>query len=641
MNLILMELVKGELAFELLDKQPAAIVFYKPLWKDNSQQHLIDFELVYCNQLAAAMINAMPGQLVSSGVGGSGQLHDSLKEKMLPQLSNVFLTGETTQDEYYDTAAGKHMHVTRNKVAGGVLTTTRDISDSVIIRKEKDRQAELASEILNNALDGWFYCEAIRNRLGTIEDFRFVMINPAFTKMVKMTPEQVIGKTHLQLFPTSRLNGVHQMNCRVVNQHKAERKQLLYKGDQIDAWYDIVVSPLGENGLLVTFADITHTKQKELEAANLAETLRTVINNVQVAIFTFKPEYNGSGDIVDFRFTMVNPAMSAYVAQEPETLVGALGSEWFPGYLHNGVFEMYRDTFITGETQRKEFHYNVDGIDVYLDLQCTRLGEEVLVTFTDFTPLQLAQLELQRSIRELQRSNQNLEEFTRAASHDLKEPIRKIQLFSDRLRHSIGSSVDAKTRDLFDRMENAASRMRLLIDDLLEYSYVTSSPFQQEAVDINEIVQLVLTDLELIIEESGAVVDCENLTTISGNRRQLQQLFLNLVSNSIKYSKPAINPHIFIHARKVNGSETNLNLDPADIHRDYTLIEVADNGIGFDMNDAERIFHVFTRLHNGRQYSGTGIGLAIANRVMENHSGYIFARGVKGQGATFTLLFPE
>jgi signal transduction histidine kinase len=115
---------------------------------------------------------------------------------------------------------------------------------------------------------------------------------------------------------------------------------------------------------------------------------------------------------------------------------------------------------------------------------------------------------------------------------------------------------------------------------------------------------------------------------------------LNLVNNSLKYRKPNINPHVFIHSRITTGRETMLQIEEEDMEKEFVSIEVSDNGIGFDQHDSEKIFNVFTRLHNNKEYAGSGIGLAIANRVMENHSGYIFSRGVKGQGATFTLLFP-
>lgn len=633
--------MENQLPFSLLDHQPVSIIYYEPVFSNGNSDIPNDFEIRYCNKLASELSSIPATELTGNTISSIAQNDPHVRSIVLRQLSQVYTTGDPVQDEYYSVAFNKYFHVIRNKAHNGVLTMARDVTEEVKVKKEKERQTELANMILNNSLNGWFYCDSIQNEKGEIEDFKFVRINPAFTKIVGLSEEEVIGKTHLSLFPTSRTNGIHELNCKVVREQVIERKQMHYEGDHLDAWYDIVVSPLGKDGLLVTFADITHTKQKELEAARFAETLATVIDTVQVGIFTLKPEYDGKGKIVDFRFTMVNPTLSSYVAQEPETLVGSLGSEWFPGYLQNGVFDMYRDTFLTSQLQRKQFHYNVDGMDVYLDLQSTKIGDEVLVTFSDFTPLQLAQLELQKSIRELQRSNQNLEEFTRAASHDLKEPIRKIQIFTDRLKHSLRNSMDNTAQDIFNRMENAATRMRTLIDDLLEYSHVTAELLPAEPVDVNEVLQQVISDLEIMIDESGAIIECEDLPVIMGYRRQLQQLFLNLINNSIKYHKPDINPHIYIHSQFIKGAETDLDIPEADLETTFLKVEVSDNGIGFDQKDAEKIFDVFIRLHNNKQYAGTGIGLSIATKVMENHKGYIFASGVRNQGATFTLLFPK
>jgi light-regulated signal transduction histidine kinase (bacteriophytochrome) len=197
--------------------------------------------------------------------------------------------------------------------------------------------------------------------------------------------------------------------------------------------------------------------------------------------------------------------------------------------------------------------------------------------------------------RELQRSNQNLEEFAHAASHDLKEPIRKIHFFTHQLREQLsGHLKEAETRS-FSRIENATQRMGNLIDDLLLYSHVSQRPHQTEAVDLNEKVQRVLEDLELDIEEKRAVVHVGKLPVVQGYRRQLQQLFQNLISNALKYSKADVPPHIDITAGEV--IENN---------KRFHQIALKDNGIGFAQEYANKIFQMFTRLHGKAEYSGTG-----------------------------------
>jgi signal transduction histidine kinase len=254
--------------------------------------------------------------------------------------------------------------------------------------------------------------------------------------------------------------------------------------------------------------------------------------------------------------------------------------------------------------------------------------------------LELANKSLLQLNEELLRSNTSLEEFTRAASHDLKEPIRKVDFFVERLKTALENKISNEERLLFERVENATDRMRLLIDDLLEYSHLTQSQRAQEKIDLNDKVRLILTDLELMIREKNATIDVDKLPIVKGHRRQLQQLFQNLISNSIKYSKPGTVPYIQIKSKEIVGGDAPVSISPEDASQKFYLIEVCDNGIGFDQTDAERIFNVFTRLHGNKEYPGTGIGLSIAKKVVENHHGYIYAKGETGKGACFNVLLP-
>jgi signal transduction histidine kinase len=192
----------------------------------------------------------------------------------------------------------------------------------------------------------------------------------------------------------------------------------------------------------------------------------------------------------------------------------------------------------------------------------------------------------------------------------------------------------------FERMERSAQRMSLLIDDLLTYSHVSRGVMLYETVDLNKKVKNVLEDLELEIEEKKAKIEVGELPVITGHKRQLQQLFQNLIGNALKYSKPEAPPHITIRSRLATGDEIPVLLTSEDSGKQFYLIQVTDNGIGFDQQDAERIFNVFTRLHGNAEYKGTGIGLSIAQKVVQNHGGYIWAEGKPGEGATFNVLLP-
>ena len=250
--------------------------------------------------------------------------------------------------------------------------------------------------------------------------------------------------------------------------------------------------------------------------------------------------------------------------------------------------------------------------------------------------------ELEKANEELQQSNQNLEEFAYAASHDMKEPIRKIHFFADRLKQRLQSKLEEEDRRYFERLELGTRRMNSLIDELLLYSHVSKGIRSAETVNLNNTLAFVLDDLELHIEEKRAKINVGPLPTIKGQQRQLQQLFENLLANALKYSKENQVPDISITASVISGREIVLqrNLNGVAREKLYHLIRVADNGIGFHQEDADRIFNVFTRLHGNNEYKGTGVGLSIARKVAQNHGGYIWAEGRQGAGASFNVLLP-
>jgi PAS domain S-box-containing protein len=247
---------------------------------------------------------------------------------------------------------------------------------------------------------------------------------------------------------------------------------------------------------------------------------------------------------------------------------------------------------------------------------------------------------LQEMNLELKRTNNNLEEFAYAASHDLKEPIRKIHFFSERLKDKLRDRMTGDELALFERMEKASTRMGLLVDDLLTYSQISKGVSNVEKIDLNDKLHNVLEDLELQVAEKSAIIQVGTLPVINGQKRQMQQLFQNLIGNALKYSKPGEAPVVKINAAKIKGSEAGRPLPQQDADKTFHLITVNDNGIGFEQKDADRIFNVFTRLHGNSEYRGTGVGLSIVRKVAENHGGYIWADSNPGEGATFSVLLP-
>jgi light-regulated signal transduction histidine kinase (bacteriophytochrome) len=257
----------------------------------------------------------------------------------------------------------------------------------------------------------------------------------------------------------------------------------------------------------------------------------------------------------------------------------------------------------------------------------------------DVTPLKYFERERDRSIRELNRSNQELEEFAYVASHDLQEPLRKISTFSERLKAKFAAPLGSEGSLYVDRILASTENMRILIDNLLEFSRMARSTYAFARINLQDIIRSVVTDLELKIEETGARIVLGTLPEVEVVAAEMKQLFNNLIGNAIKFRSEGEPILIEINSDKVSRQEKEERHLPSEL--DYFKITIRDNGIGFEEEYAERIFQIFQRLHGKSEYPGSGIGLAICKKIADNHNGLIYAESTPGKGAAFHLILPE
>ena len=257
---------------------------------------------------------------------------------------------------------------------------------------------------------------------------------------------------------------------------------------------------------------------------------------------------------------------------------------------------------------------------------------------SDISERKLAEEKLKRFAEQLERSNAELQNFANVASHDLQEPLRKIQAFGDRLRSKCGDRLGDLGHDYLSRMENAAHRMQGLIQDLLKLSRVVTQAQPFVPCELGKVMRDVISDLVVAIEKSGAKVEVGPLPTIAGDPVQLWQLFQNLVNNSMKFQRPGERPTIRITGRVYDAP--GHFIAGAQAGDRVAEISVEDNGIGFEGRFAEQIFDVFQRLHSRDEYPGTGIGLAVCRKITDRHAGQIVAKGSLGKGATFVVTLP-
>jgi light-regulated signal transduction histidine kinase (bacteriophytochrome) len=245
----------------------------------------------------------------------------------------------------------------------------------------------------------------------------------------------------------------------------------------------------------------------------------------------------------------------------------------------------------------------------------------------DITKLKQAQNQLKETINELERSNNELQQFAYITSHDLQEPLRTISSFTQLLEHRYKGQLDSDADEFMDYIVDAAKRMQNLINDLLQYSKVTTQAKEFKPVNVEEVLDTALQNLKSSIDENNAEITHNNLPTITADASQLVQLFQNLIGNAIKFRKPDKPPIINVSSHK-------------DEENNEYIFSVQDNGIGMEPQYAERIFVIFQRLHTRDVYSGTGIGLATSKRIVERHGGHIWVESELGVGSTFYFTIP-
>lgn len=338
------------------------------------------------------------------------------------------------------------------------------------------------------------------------------------------------------------------------------------------------------------------------------------------------------------RFTTVNNQFCLVYRKTKDEVIGKKYEEAFPlakdSQTHKDILTSLQGEYVHNQVVRSVL------VDVYFENYFIPLKRDdkvygVLVIGHDVSNIMAANEKLKRLNEQLVKSNQDLEQFAYVASHDLQEPLRKIQTFSQLAQKEL--SAASQPGKYLEKITASAKRMAELILAVLNYSRLSKNREQFEKVNLNLILTSIRTDLELLIAEKAAVINSDLLPVVDGIPLQLTQLFFNLIGNSLKFSdKP---PLINLRSRYLKGAEIHEH-QVQDQERDYAEIVITDNGVGFEQEYAERIFTIFQRLHDKQSYAGTGIGLALCKKIVENHNGFIHARSNLGDGAAFYIYIP-
>lgn len=486
-----------------------------------------------------------------------------------------------------------------------------------------------------------FY-EPIYDSNGTVVDFKVVFANICNRDYLNLEPKDLVGEPISKVFPFVLKNNELERMIDCYNKNATIDFERMVDVDGENYWFHTFVKAVDE-GLLEVVRNNTeefNAKESLLKVNQELEIQNFIMMEAKkvakIGSYTWNVE-NGTPEISDNFYRLLGcepgefvPSMENYREFiHPEDLNGF--DEYGEWQREQKKPRNYIYRIITKQGEVKHIRTKGEFID--------KEGESILMgVVQDVTEQIAAENTLKVKNFELQRSNVELESFNRVVSHDLQEPLRKIQMFISRIDDSEMDKLSDRGKRYFDKINKVAARMQSLIRNLLTYSRIDNSHDNFEHIALEEVLLKVQDDLSERINVLEAELIWEDMPKVQGVIFQLEQLFSNLISNSLKYHSDEVAPKISIKSEQVAWDTIEAEfLKSAKI---YHKITYTDNGIGFDNKNAGKIFEVFQRLHAKTKYSGTGIGLAICKKIVENHRGYIHASGELGKGSVFTIYLP-
>ena len=500
--------------------------------------------------------------------------------------------------------------------------------------KEQNYQLQqsqsLLASILNSSLDGVVAYSAVRNSEGNIVDFQWLLINPAAEKFYGLLLNEIVGKNLLAELSQFRNNGLFDLYVSVVETGETVDGEFSYEHERDTiVWLHIVAVKLND-GLAVTFRNITDRKRAEIALRDSEERFRAIFE--QAAVGIAKTALCG-------QFMRVNPGFCQIVRYAESEL---LQKNW-QAITHPDDIEADREyvsSLLSGNIQTfslekrlvcKDEAVRWANVTVSAMRDANGTPQYLVCAIEDISQRKLVQELLQESLdtqtryaQELTRSNAELEQFSYVASHDLQAPLSTIAGYAQLLEKRCHNQLDAQGNKFIRNIVNSCERMQALIDDLLEYSRVGRSEKPFDVIDCNLVFEDACANLQLAIRQDRASVTRGDLPRVRGDSFQLLQLFQNLIGNAIKYRSSEA-PMVHVGASRQG---------------DSWVFSVQDNGIGIAEQYHPRIFQLFQRLHSQKQYSGTGIGLAICQRIVDRHGGRLWVESEPNRGSTFYFSIP-
>lgn len=509
------------------------------------------------------------------------------------------------------------------------------VTQDITRQKEAEERLRYAATLTANIAD------AI---IGTDMNYKITRWNKGAENLYGHTEEEVLGKLAGKVIPTQYLS-------------EEDRHAWQHALDTIGHWQGEVLQQTKNGTFVYVLASLAYVKdgQGNIIGAVAVNKNNTDSKNAQERIKESEEKFRTLTETLPQLVWMTDEkGVQEYASRRWEEYTGVEPEDEYswseivhPDDLRN-ISLAWTNSMATGASYYAEARLkNRDGSYRWHFVQ----GEPIrnsegkilkwIGSFTDIDDQKTLSQKLEKLVAErtkaLERSNEDLQQFAHVASHDLKEPVRKIRIFSNLLEGEFETVLPPKALNLVRKIDTASGRMYDMIDGVLLYSSFDAIKHVKQTVDLNQILKDILIDLEIVIHQKEATIDLQVLPQVEGSPVLLHQLFYNLVNNSLKFLRSGIKPLIQLCSRELPAAEARSYGLPAG---EYTAITISDNGIGFDQAFAGNIFKTFSRLHTKDKYEGTGLGLALCKRIAERHGGLIRAEGRENEGAVFTIVLP-